>query len=235
MHRWSIETNEYFISLQSSRWREMTSNQVYSLSGKEGVQSILQNSYRTLEKNYINGDPRLNKIILSQGLLLIEQLREDVHLDQAKANVVSKLNIAVLTYDEWKNKQTEKAITNPNGIYCNGQQSITSGKSTQRDTNKAMKLQLPCTEFDMCHKCQSARAVDETKSIYKLISFIDVLKEALNLYPNAQADVLGRIDAFERTLDGVSRDVYDNAMSLFKKNGRHPRVSMDHAVVALHR
>lgn len=49
MRTWSIEPNEYFISLQSSRWREMTTNQVYSVSGAGGVQSLLQNLLQTIE------------------------------------------------------------------------------------------------------------------------------------------------------------------------------------------
>jgi hypothetical protein len=233
---WSIEPNEYFISLQSSRWREMTSNQVYSVIGASGVQNLLQNLLQTIEKHYANGDPRLNKIIISQALQVMELLDEGTGLEQAKEIVAAKLGITMLAHDEWKKKQEEeRAKTNPNGIHCNGQQNIAGGKNTQRETNNAMKLQLHCAEYDMCHKCQSAKAVDETQSIYKLISFIDVLKEAVNLYPNAQEEVHERIAAFEVTLDGASKDVYDNAMALFNKNGRHPRVSMDHAILALHR
>ncbi|MEZ9370399.1 hypothetical protein AB4140_16470 [Shewanella sp. 10N.286.51.B2] len=236
MSRWSIEPNEYFISLQSSRWREMTSNQVYSVSGAGGVQSLLQNLLQTIDKHYANGDPRLNKIIISQALQVMELLDEDTGLEQAKEIVAAKLGITMLTHDEWKKKQEEeRAKTNPNGIHCNGQQSIAGGKNTQRETNNAMALQLHCAEYDMCHKCQSAKAVDETQSIYKLISFIDVLKEAVNLYPNAQQEVHERIAAFEVTLDSASKDVHDNAIALFNKNGRHPRVSMDHAILALHR
>lgn len=236
MGTWSTAPNEYFISLQSSRWREMTSNHVYSVSGAGGVQSLLQNLLQTIEKHYANGDPRLNKIIVSQALQVIELLDEYTGLEQAKEIVAAKLGIIMLTHDEWKKKQEEeRAKTNPNGIHCNGQQSIAGGKNTQGETNNAMKLQLPCAEYDMCHKCQSAKAVDETQSIYKLISFIDVLKEAVNLYPNAQEEVHERIAAFEVTLDGASKDVYDNAMALFNQNGRHPRVSMDHAILALHR
>lgn len=236
MRKWSIAPNEYFISLQSSRWREMTSNQVYSVSGVGGVQSILQNLLQTIDKHYANGDPRLNRVIVSQALQVMEQLDEDTGLEQAKEIVAAKLGISMLTHDEWKKKQEEeRAKTNPNGIHCNGQQNIAGGKNTQRETNNAMKLQLSCAEYDMCHKCQSAKAVDETQSIYKLISFIDVLKEAVNLYPNAQEEVHERIAAFEVTLDGASKDVYDGAMVLFNQNGRHPRVSMDHAILALHR
>lgn len=236
MHTWSIGPNDYFISLQSSRWREMTSNQVYSESGVGGVQSILQNLLQTIEKHYINGDPKLNKIIISQALQVMEQLNEDTELEQAKETVATKLGIPILALDEWKKKQAEeRATTNPNGIYCKGQQSIAGGKNTQRETNHTMKLQLPCTEYDMCHKCQSAKAVDETQSIYKLISFIDVMKEALDFYPNAQEEVHEKIAAFEFTLDGASKDVYASAMSLFNKNGRHPRVSIEHAILALHR
>ncbi|QFU23024.1 hypothetical protein FM038_013265 [Shewanella eurypsychrophilus] len=236
MKTWSIKTNEYFISLQSSRWREMTSNHVYSVSGAGGVQSLLQNLLQTIDKHYANGDPRLNKTIVSQALQVMELLDENTCLEQAKEIVVAKIGITMLTHDEWKKKQEEeRAKTNPNGIHCNGQQSIADGKNTQRETNNAMKLQLPCAEYDMCHKCQSAKAVNETQSIYKLISFIDVLKEAVNLYPNAQEEVHERIAAFEVTLDGASKDVYDNAMSLFNRNGRHPRVTIDHAILALHR
>ena len=232
----SIETNEYFISLQSSRWREMTSNQVYSASGAGGVQSLLQNLLQTIDKHYANGDPRLNKIIISQAIQVMELLDEDTGLELAKEIVVAKLGITMLKHDEWKKKQEEeRAKTNPNGIHCNGQQNIAGGKNTQRETNNAMKLQLPCTEYDMCHKCQSAKAVNETQDVYKLISFIDVLKEAVNLYPNALEEVHERIAAFEFTLDGASKDVYDGAMALFNKNGRHPRVSMDHATLALYR
>lgn len=232
----SIETNEYFISLQSSRWREMTSNQVYSVSGAVGVQSLLQNLLQTIDKHYANGDPRLNKIIISQAIQVMELLDEDTGLELAKEIIAAKLGITMLTHDEWKKKQEEeRGKTNPNGIHCNGQQNIAGGKNTQRETNNAMKLQLPCTEYDMCHKCQSAKAVNETQDIYKLISFIDVLKEAVNLYPNAQEEVHERIAAFELTLDGASKDVYDGAMALFNENGRHPRVSMDHATLALYR
>ncbi|MFH0270396.1 hypothetical protein [Vibrio jasicida] len=233
---WSIEPNEYFISLQSSRWREMTSNQEYSDNGKTGVQSLLQNLLETIDAHYANGDPRLNKVIISQAMQVMEQLGLDTSLEQAKSMVVSKLGITMLAHDEWKKKQEEeKAKTNPNGIHCNGQQNITGGKNTQRETNNAMGLELPCAEYDMCYKCQSAKAVDDIQPIYKLISFIDVLKEALDQYPNAKEEVHKKVAAFEFTLDGASNDVYEDAMALFNKNGRHPRVSTDHAILTLYR
>lgn len=214
----------------------MTSNQVYSDNGRSGVQSILQNMRETIEKHYANGDPRLNKIITSQAIQVIEQLCDDTSLEQAKAMITAKLGISMLTHDEWQKKKVEEnAKTNPNGINCNGKQRIVSGKNTQRQTNGAMNLKLPCSEYDMCHKCQSAKAIDDVQPIYKLISFIDVLKEILDQYPDAKDEVHEKISAFEFTLDGASNDVYESAMELFIKNGRHPRVSTDHAILALHR
>jgi hypothetical protein len=236
MNAWSIEPNDYFISLQSSRWREMTSNQVYSDIGIGGVQSLLQDMFGTIDRHYANGDPRLNKVTTSQGMQVVEKLNEVTGLQQAKEIVAAKLGITMLTHDEWQKKQEKKnAKTNPNGINCNGQQNIKGGKSTQRETNNVMGFKLPCAEYDMCYKCQSAKAVDDVESIYKLISFIEVLKEALDQFPNANDEIHQKVAAFEFTLDGASNEVFEGAMALFIKNGRHPRVSTDHAILALYR
>ncbi|MEZ8308439.1 hypothetical protein AB6C57_07000 [Vibrio splendidus] len=108
MRTWSIKPNEYFISLKSSRWREMTSNQVYSDNGTEGVQSTLQNLLETIDKHYANGDPKLNKIIISQAIQVMEQLNVDTSLEQAKVMVVAKLGITMLAHDEWKKNKRKK-------------------------------------------------------------------------------------------------------------------------------
>ena len=71
MNTWSVEQNQYYISLQSSRWREMTGNQAYAEVGIQGAQSLLQSTKETLERNYLNGHPLLNKVILSQVRILI--------------------------------------------------------------------------------------------------------------------------------------------------------------------
>lgn len=44
MKTWSVEPNHYYISLQSSRWREMTSNQAYTEGGIQSAQSLLQSA-----------------------------------------------------------------------------------------------------------------------------------------------------------------------------------------------
>ncbi len=64
------------------------------------------------------------------------------------------------------------------------------GKNTQRETNYALGADLPCAEFDMCYKCQSAKAVDDVDAIYKLISTIDVFKEGFDMFPDSKGDVL---------------------------------------------
>lgn len=233
--QWSIEANDYFISLQSSRWREMTSSQEYDDSNIGRVQSILQNQLGTINKHYANGDPRLNQIILSQGIQVIEQMAKGCSLDEAKKHVVTKHSIPMLAHDEWlQKKKNNKAKTTPNGITCNGQQNIEYGKNYQRETNNAMGVKLPCTEYDMCYKCKSAKAVDDVNAVYKLISFIDTLKEVLDQFPDAKEEVFEKIDVYEYTLDGASTNVYEEAMILFRKNGRHPRVSINHAILSIH-
>ena len=85
----------------------------------------------------------------------------------------------------------------------------------------------------MCHKCQSAKAVDEVNAIYKLISYIDIFKEGLDMFPDSKGDALEKIEAFEYTLDGASDDVFNEAMKKFNTQGRHPRVSIDHAILSM--
>ncbi len=234
--QWSIESNDYFISLQSSRWREMTSSQEYDDNNIGRVQSILQNTLETINKHYANGDPRLNQTILSQSIQVLEQLAKGITVDEAKKYVAAKHAIPMLTHDEWlKKKKVNKAKTNPNGITCNGQQNIEGGKNSQRETNNAIGVKLPCAEYDMCYKCKSAKAVDEVQAVYKLISFINALKEVLDQFPDAKEEVFEKIDAYEYTLDGASTSVYEEAMALFDKNGCHPRVSINHAILSIYR
>ncbi|HDY7722264.1 TPA: hypothetical protein ACGVAR_001065 [Vibrio vulnificus] len=233
MSTWSVEPNHYYLSLQSSRWRKMTSNQAYAEGGTQVAQSLLQNTKETLERDYANGDPLLNKVIVSQGLEVLQNLNDEANLEQAKAVVAKRRGIPILSHDKEKKMREEGKKTNPNGLTCNGKQVMIDGKNTQRETNRAAGVNLPCAEFDMCHRCQSAKAVDEPEAIYKLISFIDVLKEALDRYPEAKSAIHEKIEQYEYTLDGASDDVFDEAMERFSTQGRHPRVSIDHALLSL--
>ena len=228
MRKWSVEPNHYYLSLKSSRWREMSSNQAYAEGGIQAVQSLLQNNRDTIERSYINGLPSRNKVILSQGIEVIDNLFDN-DLEQAKDAVAQRRGIPMLTYEEGEKKRK----TNPNGIACDGKQVMIDGKNTQRETNYALGVDLPCAEFDMCHKCQSAKAVDDVDAIYKLISYIDVFKEGLDMFPDSKGDALEKIEAFECTLDGASDDVFDEAMKKFNTQGRHPRVSIDHAILSM--
>ena len=218
--------DSYYIALSSSRWREMNSNQAYAEGGIQTVQSLLQNKQETIERSYVNGLSSLNKIILSQGIEVIENLFDN-NLEQAKDAVAKRRGIPMLTCEEGEKKRK----TNPNGIACNGNQVIIDGKNTQRETNYTLGICLPCVEFDMCHKCQSAKAVDEADAIYKLISYIDVLKEGLDMLPDSKGEAQEKIEQFEFTLDGASDDVFNEAMDKFNTQGRHPRVSIDLSLI----
>ena len=227
----AVQANDYFVTLQSSRFRETTSYQEYAGGHLAHLKHLLQNTLGTLEKHYVNGHSETNKRILSQAIQVLERIAKGESLSQAKAYVQKKLAIPMLTHDEWLKKKTK---TNPNGVSCNGQQALQDGRDTQRATNKTMQQDLPCSEFDMCYKCKSAKAVDEPNAIYKLISFIDVLREALDRFPNAKLEVQKQIAAFEYTLEGASIEVLEEAMQRFNKDGRHPRITMNHALLSIY-
>ncbi|GLS89078.1 hypothetical protein GCM10007916_01450 [Psychromonas marina] len=226
----SVKANDYFLTLQSSRFRETTSYQEYGEHYLPHLVNLLQNSLTTLERHYINGHSGTNKNIISQAIQVLERIATGNSLEQAKQNIKEKLGIDMLTHDEWLKT---KSPTNPNGLMCNGLQNLKEGNNTQRATNKAMGRTLPCSEFDICYKCKSAKAVDEPNSIYKLISFIDVLKEALEHYPAAKPEVQAKIEAFEYTLEGASIDVLEEAWKRFNQSGRHPRITQNYALVSI--
>ncbi|MFA0052685.1 hypothetical protein AB4403_16790 [Vibrio breoganii] len=228
----SIEPNDYFLTLQSSRFRETTSTQEYRAGHFSHLKHLLQNTLATLDKHYSNGHPETNKQVLAQAVQVLERIATGNSIEEAKEQTMQSLRIEILAYDKSLKDQVK---TNPNGIACNGKQVLKSGKNTQRATNKTMQQDLPCSEFDMCHKCTSAKAVDEPNAIYKLMSFIDVLREAQDRHPDAKQEVQDKIDAFEYTLESASPDVLEEAMALFNKNGRHPRITMSHALLAIGR
>ena len=48
-----------------------------------------------------------------------------------------------------------------------------------------------------------------------------------------KAEYEEKIEDYEYTLDGASDDVFVGAMERFNTQGRHPRVSLDHALLSL--
>lgn len=225
-----IRSNEYFINLTSSRFRQTTSYQTIEHGHVYLAMVALGNAMKTAEKDYGNGHPETNDVIMSQALQCLEHIVSGDVVEDAKEKVRNKLKIPMLTHDEYvKNK----IKTMPNGMTCNGKQELTSGKKTQVAANKKIGKNRPCASFDQCYRCKSAKAVNEVNSIYKLLSFVDVLKEALDRYPDAKSDVTERIDEFKSVIDDASPDVIDGALELFRRFGRHPRVTMSHVILTI--
>jgi len=223
-------SNEYFVNLSSSRFRETTSYQTIEHGHAYITMVALGNSLKTAESSYGNGHPETNRVITSQALQCLEHIVSGNSVDDAKEKVRDKLKIPMLAHDEYVKK---KIKTMPNGIACDGKQQLISGKKTQVAANKKTGKNRPCASFDQCYKCKSAKAINEVESIYKLVSFVDVLKEALDRYPGAKSDVTERIDEFESIVDDASPNVINEALERFNRHGRHPRVTMSHAVLTI--
>lgn len=66
-----------------------------------------------------------------------------------------------------------------------------------------------------------ARCVRRTLT-YKLISYIDVLKEILDMYPDTKGDIHEKIEHYEYTLDGA---YFGDCDRLFRDN---PITSVSH-------
>ncbi|KII81155.1 hypothetical protein, partial [Vibrio renipiscarius] len=101
MSKWAIKPGEYFINLTSSRFRETTSSQEYQDGFMSHLVNLLQNTLETLNKHYANGNPKENKIILSQALRVLERMAQGDSLEEAKDHVQTQLGIPILAHDEW--------------------------------------------------------------------------------------------------------------------------------------
>ncbi|MGK0270657.1 MAG: hypothetical protein ACI88H_001304 [Cocleimonas sp.] len=228
-----ISSGEYFINLNSSRFRKTTSDNMYEMvdGDMQKVANLLGNAVATAEQNYVNGHPELNKVISSQSMKVLQRITTKAEsLIVAKAAVCQSLGVEILSYDESKKRRLK---ANANGIACDGVQNVDGARNTQNKTNNKLGIELPCSEYDTCHACKSAKGIDSKKEMYRLLSFIDLLEESLDLYPNAREAVHSRIESFKATFYSASEAVCEAAMQEFNQNGRHPRLTMDYVITSL--
>lgn len=135
-----------------------------------------------------------------------------------------------MTFDEVKKS---KLHINQNGIACRGIPDIDRemGGDHHRSAAKAAEKlglgdagKVPCYQFDQCARCKSAKMVDDVNQVYKLISFITVLEERINLRPDDES-LLDTAVYFRLLVEeNISDDVLNEAHQKLYFDGLHPLV-----------
>jgi hypothetical protein len=224
-----IALNQYFIGLTSARFRASTANAEYrSEDGGLTVTQILQHQLQTMMTRYSNGHPDENAVITSQAMQVLEQIAKGDCLDDAKEKVRQKLNIPVLAHDEYV---ALRKPANINGIYCEGKPDIegvvdehVAAKNFARKMGLNDEgLDIGCYQYDLCVFCKSSKLVDDVEQVYKLLSFVECLEEAIDMYPDSVERLSMKVDKFNTVLEGnVSEETIRQAEERLLNDGRYP-------------
>lgn len=231
-----IGVGDFYLDLNARKIRVTHSDLEYK-SEENGftARQILQHSIETQQTRYINGHPIENIKQTSQGMLGLTKIAEGMSRDEALKEVKKILDIPVLSYDQWKERRMP---TNPNGIACDGKIDLVKGKNKHYSAHKFAEMvgvldenqDITCYQYDLCVFCKSAQLVDDPHAIYKLLSFLDVLKESIDQFP-ARADFIQKkIERFELHLEDLPYETLEQANDLFKEHERYPLFKSSDAI-----
>jgi hypothetical protein len=224
---YGLSYNDFYLSLSSSRIRATTSNLEYSPEDNGfSAREILQQALETQEIHYVNGHPTENQRMASQGMNSLVRIASGQSRDAAVASLKTEFGIPVLAYEEYKARNMP---TNPNGVLCDGVARVSGKDGTHCGAKKFANKEIegadvgdiPCYQYDMCVKCKSAQLVDDVHAVYKLISFIDALEDAIQLYPERASVIESRVASFYSKLDTLPESTREKAENMLDENGRY--------------
>ncbi|MGF1759881.1 hypothetical protein L4D76_18475 [Photobacterium sagamiensis] len=227
----AIPHGQYYLNLTTRRFRALMAKDSYSDEdlGTEGS-LLLDNDLDTFQTAYSDGDPEENQLIMYEALEVVSRIFKGATKEEAIAAVLASLGRETLTFDEVKKT---KLHINQNGIACRGIPDIDRemGGDHHRSAAKAAEKlglsnagKVPCYQLDQCARCKSAKMVDDVNQVYKLLSFITILEERVNLRPDDES--LLETAAYFRLLvdENISDDVLNEAHQKLYFDGLHPLV-----------
>lgn len=224
---YGLSYDDFYLSLLSSRIRATTSNQEYSPEDNGfSARGILQHALETQMVSYLNGHPTENQRMASQGMNSLVRIASGQSRNDAVVSLKTELGIPVLAYEEYKARNMP---TNPNGMLCDGVARVSGKDGTHYGAKKFANKEIegadvgdiPCYQYDLCVKCKSAQLVDDVHAVYKLISFIDALEDAIHLYPERANFIESRVASFYSKLDTLPESTREKAEEMFDENGRY--------------
>ena len=236
--RLGIGSGQYFLSLLSSRFRVTISDREHtSIDGGYNAKILLQHSLEQHLTRYKNGNPGENMRITAQAIEVFEHILRGVNEDEAKELVRASWQIPILDHDKYV---ALRKPSNPNGVLCDGKPELdSSAREYLLSLKQAGKLGLTddglyinCYQFDLCTECKNAKLVDDVHSVYKMLSFMEALLDAVDLYPASAERLEGIADSFENLINSnLPRATIDAAEKRLLSEGRYPLFEDVHSVV----
>ena len=222
-----IYSGDYLLDVSSQRIRATGSNNHFDpqSNGLSVATSLLEHSLNTLHDHYIEGNVTQNQVIASQAIEALYEYNHSGSIEVAKERVKLNRSIEVLEYDEWK---ALRLPTNPNGFFCDGEPDGTAKFEHRASQKRAQKMfgkssKLTCFQYDECINCQSAKLVNDVNNAYKLLSFIELLEDSVDLLPERQQELSGRADSLMVLAESnLSLEVLEQAESKLINEGRYP-------------
>ncbi|WP_371192942.1 hypothetical protein [Glaciecola sp. SC05] len=221
-----IYSGEYLLDVTSKRIRATASN--FNFDPNDGglsvATSLLQNQLTTLEDHYLEGDITQNQVVTSQAVDILHEYLDSDSIKDAKIKVKKSRNIEVLEYDAWKELRMP---TNPNGMMCGGEptgEAAAEHRASQRRSKRIVSedIKIKCYQYDKCLTCQSAKLVNDISNAYKLLSFIELLQDSIDLMPEREEEFSIRANALmELAEQNLSKDVLEQAEDKLLYEGRY--------------
>ncbi|MEZ9156453.1 hypothetical protein AB4371_10525 [Vibrio sp. 10N.261.51.A3] len=231
-----IGHGHYYLDLTSRRFRSFTAEMLYSDEdmGAEGS-LILDNDINTFDVAYSGGNPEFNQLIFSQALEVASLIFKGIEKEKAKEKLLKYLKKEVLAYDKLI---ADKMYFNQNGFACNGKPDI--NKDIAKDLHRSASLRaenlgvgqaksIPCYQLDQCCYCNSAKMADDENQIYKMISFVEILKNKADQKPDDESELMKSAHYLMLIIhENIPHETINNAQKRLLFEGLHPLVrSMD--------
>ncbi|HIF9346999.1 TPA: hypothetical protein ACX6RX_003109 [Photobacterium damselae] len=234
---YGLEHGDFLLDLSASRIRKTTSHLEYKEEDRGfSARQILQHEIQTQDYIYANGHPQKNMEMISQGVQILTKIAHGVLREDAIEEVKQELSIPILSYEEYKSRNTP---TNPNGISCNGRPEFIKTKNHHYTARKFAEEEgllkegedLSCYQYDLCIYCKSASLVDDSYSIYKLLSFLEMVRDAIDLFPEQADYIVKKITYFEKVLANLPVTTKDDAEAMLDEKGRYPLFKTTDSVI----
>ena len=228
LSQYGVSHGDFLLSFTASRIRMTTSHQEYREEDRGyGARMILQHTIEMQSRVYSNGHPIENRKMMSQSMQTLIKIAEGVPRDDAIDKVKSELNIPILSYEQYKERNMP---TNPNGVSCDSKPDFVGSvknlhypaRKFAKDNNIILPSgDIPCYQYDLCMFCKNAQIVDDPHAVYKLLSFIDAMSDAIDLFPERAGFINKKIERFKYHIGLLPLETLEVAQDLLFEQGRY--------------